>query len=53
MLYFVVRTDVTAKDGLQRVFGVFDTRPEADAFCDDMRNVRRGDFAVFEGSPAE
>lgn len=51
MKFFVVRTDVTAQDGLQRVFGMWDTREEAERYMVSLAAHMRGDFAVFEGSP--
>lgn len=51
MKFFVVRTDVTAADGLQRVFGMYDTRPEADAFIVTLQAHMVGVFAVWIGSP--
>lgn len=53
MLYFVVRTDITAEDGLQRVFGVFDARAQAEAFIGALQARMRGEFTVYQGSPAE
>lgn len=53
MLFFVVRTDVKADDGMQRVFGAYDTREQADAFMTQLREHMRGTFAVYEGHPAE
>lgn len=53
MLYFVVRTDVTAEDGLQRVFGVFDTQPDAERFIVALRQRMRGEFAVYQGARVE
>lgn len=49
-LYFVVRTDVSAGMGEQRVFGVFDTEAEAMNFGRSIVTRRMGEFAVFEGS---
>lgn len=51
-MFFVVRTDVTAQDGQQRVFGAFDTRGEAETFKATLEAQFRGDFAVYEGVPA-
>lgn len=50
-MFFVVRTDVTAQDGLQRVFGAFDTRAAAEAFMASLQAHMRGEFAVYEGHP--
>lgn len=50
-MFFVVRTDVTAQDGLQRVFGAWDTREEAERFMTSLQAHMRGEFAVFEGHP--
>lgn len=50
--FFVVRTDVTAEDGLQRVFGMFDERDQAEAFKASLEAHMRGEFAVWEGRPA-
>lgn len=50
-MFFVVRTDVTAQDGSQRVFGAFDTRAEAEAFMSSLTARLRGEFAVYEGRP--
>lgn len=51
MLYFVVRTDATAQDGVQRVFGVWDTQSEAERFLVDLQVHMRGEFAVYVGEP--
>lgn len=51
-LYFVVRTDVTAGDGLQRVFGCCDTKLSAETFAAELRGHMVGVFAVYEGVPA-
>ncbi|UPJ65236.1 hypothetical protein [Bradyrhizobium sp. 191] len=50
-MFFVVRTDVSAQDGLQRVFGAFDTQLEAERFMAGLQAHMRGEFAVFEGHP--
>lgn len=50
-LFFVVRTDVAKGDGLQRVFGAFDTGAEAEAFMTSIQVALRGEFAVYEGHP--
>jgi hypothetical protein len=52
-MFFVVRTDVSAQDGLQRVFGAFDTRGEAESFAVQLRDHMQGTFAVYEGHPVE
>lgn len=50
-VFFVVRTDVTAQDGQQRVFGAFNTRTEADFFMAGLQSHMRGEFVVYEGRP--
>jgi hypothetical protein len=50
-VFFVVRTDVTAQDGMQRVFGAFNTRTEAEFFMAGLAAHMRGEFAVYEGHP--
>ncbi|MBR0962246.1 hypothetical protein [Bradyrhizobium japonicum] len=49
-MFFVVRTDVSAQDGMQRVFGAFDTRAEAERFMVTLQAHMRGEFAVYEAS---
>lgn len=51
-LYFVVRTDVTASEGLQRVFGVYDSADAASDFIVELQARYVGTFAVYQGSPA-
>ncbi|WP_166295336.1 hypothetical protein [Bradyrhizobium sp. 2S1] len=46
-LYFVARTDVTGDEGLQRVFGVFDTEDLAAAAGTEIAASHHGQFKVF------
>ncbi|MCK1684239.1 hypothetical protein IVA87_33855 [Bradyrhizobium sp. 147] len=50
-LFFVARTDAGAQDGMQRVFGAFDTRAEAEAFMAGLQAYMRGEFAIYDGQP--
>lgn len=50
-LYFVVRTDVTAGSGQQRVFGVYDTEDDAAAFAVQIASSMYGEFAVAGPTP--
>jgi hypothetical protein len=49
--YFVVRTDVTAEEGRQRVFGTYDTEDNAAAFAVQIAATMYGDFAVVGPAP--
>jgi hypothetical protein len=51
-MFFVVRTDVDAQSGLQRMMGLFDDAAAAWSFVDALGETHKGDFKVF-GNAAE
>lgn len=50
-MFFLVRTDVTADSGSQRVFGGFDTEDAAAAYGVQLAGAMYGDFAVVGPAP--
>ena len=50
-LFFVVRTDLTADSGAQRVFGAFDLQADAAEFAGRLSGQMLGDFAVMGPAP--
>jgi len=52
-LYFVVRTDVPGDSGVQRVFGVYDTRESAESQRSYLADKVVGTLAVYEGNPVD
>lgn len=50
-VYFVVRTDMTAESGQQRVFGCYDTEDDAAAFALQIAATMYGEFAVVGPAP--
>ncbi len=49
-MYFIVRTDVSATSGKQRVFGAYDDESEAVAMGAIIASGHPGQFAIFAGS---
>jgi hypothetical protein len=46
-MFFVVRTDVDAQSGLQRMMGLYDDAETAWRFVDALSETHRGEFKVF------
>jgi hypothetical protein len=50
-IYFVARTDIKADSGQQRVFGAFDTIPDAERFAENLKTFVQGTIVVLKGVP--
>lgn len=50
MMYFIVRTDVSAKSGQQRLYDAFDDEATAAQECIHLMDRHAGTFEVFGGS---